>query len=253
MTDRLTLIALDGVPLIEPGDDLAAVIAGALEASGERLAAGDVLVLAQKIVSKAEGRIVELSGVTPGAEAQALAAKTEKDPRLVELILRDSRAVVRTRPGLLIVEHRLGLVLANAGIDASNVAADDETVLLLPQDPDATCRGLRAALHARYRLDIGVVIADSIGRAWRLGTIGTAIGAAGVPALADLRGEADLLGRPLRVSEQAYADELAAAASLVQGQAAEGRPIVLVRGFDRSAPERDAAALLRPSAEDLFR
>ena len=254
MTPALSLHALHGIPEVAPGDDLASLIIAAL--GSLELCAHDVLVVAQKIVSKAEGRLVELDSVDPGEEARALAARVDKDPRLVELILNESNVVVRHRPGVLVVEHKLGLVMANAGIDHSNVAQSGEadgTVLLLPEDPDASGRHIRDALARRLGVSVGVVIADSIGRAWRTGTTGHAIGVAGLPAVVDLRGDPDRHGRALRVSEQAVADELAAAASLVQGQAAEGLPVVLVRGFRSTAPHQGAGALLRPHEQDLFR
>ncbi|MCY4589552.1 MAG: coenzyme F420-0:L-glutamate ligase [Alphaproteobacteria bacterium] len=254
MTPALSLHALPGIPEVVPGDDIAELIVAALGRFEVR--DHDILVVAQKIVSKAEGRLVALGAVRPGPEALALAPKVDKDPRLVELILRESNAVVRHCPGVLVVEQKLGLVMANAGIDHSNVSQageDDDTVLLLPVDPDASGRAIRNALAGRLGVDVGIVIADSIGRAWRTGTTGHAIGVAGLPAVVDLRGDLDRHGRALRVSEQAVADELAAAASLVQGQAAEGLPVVLVRGFRSPAPHQGAGALLRPRERDLFR
>ena len=255
MTAQLTLTALDGLPLFAPGDDLVGEIAAGIARASLALADGDVLVIAQKVVSKVEDRFVDLADVTPGAYAIELAKDVDKDPRLVELILSEATEVVRTKPGVLIVAHRLGLVLANAGIDASNVdaKAGAERVLLLPEDPDASCRQIRAQLDDRFGVDVGVIINDSVGRAWRVGTVGLAIGAAGVPALWDLRGDKDLFGHELKVSEQALADELAAAASLLQGQAAEAQPVVLVRGLHIEAPECDASILVRAKAEDLFR
>ena len=254
-TAKIEIIALAGMPLIEPGDDLAVLIADALAATDVTPRDGDVVVIAQKIVSKAENQYADLRTITPSARARDLALECEKDPRLVELILSESRDVLRWRPGVLVVVHRLGVVLANAGIDRSNVAPDGdaERVLLLPADPDATCRRLREALHARLGVEIAVVINDSVGRAWRRGTAGIALGAAGLPALDDQRRRPDLFGRPLEVSIEAVADELAAAASLVQGQADEGTPVVLIRGFDRRGSESPAATLIRPKAEDLFR
>lgn len=239
--------------MIAPGDDLAAVIQDGLKASDLTLQDGDILVLAQKIVSKSEGRIVDLRSVIPGARAQELAEAGDKDPRVVELILSESKSIVRQRPGVLITEHNRGWIMANAGIDASNVhsGADEENVLLLPVDPDKSCEELRAALGGQ----IGVIISDSFGRPWRLGTTGVAIGAAGVPSLWDRRGESDLFGRELLVSQQGIADELAASASLLQGQAAEASPVVLIRGFNLgpTAPDRPASDLLRPIEEDMFR
>lgn len=247
---RLSLIALPGIPLIRAGDDLAHLLGDALKAADIAPVAGDVLVLAQKIVSKAEGRQVSLADVTPSPAAMDIAARAHKDPRVVELILSESSEIMRVRPGVIIVRHRLGLVLANAGIDHSNVERDGE-VLLLPRDPDASCAALRMRLRERTGTDISVVIIDSLGRAWRYGTVGTAIGASGLPGLLDLRGRRDLFDRALQTSELGYADEIAAAASLLMGQAGEGRPAVLVRGL---APIRDgnAAELIRDRAIDLF-
>lgn len=253
MPERLELIALPGIPLVEPGDDLVALIVDALAAAETTAEDGDVLVVAQKIVSKAEGRIVDLADVEVSKEARDIAAECEKDSRLVEVILSESERVLRLRPGLLIVVHRLGLVLANAGVDASNVGGGGgEKVLLLPEDPDATCRRLRSALGRRLGVDLGVIVNDSVGRAWRNGTVGMALGAAGVPALVDLRGRRDLFGRHLTVSEEAIADELAAAATLVQGQGEEGLPVVLVKGFRAGGEGAGAATLIRPREEDLF-
>lgn len=255
MSRRMTLTALAGLPTIRPGDDLGALLAEAMHGNGIEAADGDVLVVAQKIVSKAEGRLVQLRDVTPGERAEALAAKAGKDPRVVELILRESADVVRCQPGVIIVEHRLGMVMANAGIDASNVEGSeaDEAVLLLPEDPDRSAAGLRAALQRLLGRDIGVVINDSFGRAWRNGTIGTAIGVSGPPALWDMRGIADRNGRSLRHTEVGIADEVAAAASLLMGQAAEGLPAVHMRGFPLSFRPGDASELLRSKKYDLFR
>ena len=248
----MQLFALDGIPLIKPGDELAALIVEALQSSQLSLQNGDVLVLAQKIVSKSENRYVTLSSSDPSARAQKLARICNKDARLVEIILGESRAVVRARRDVLIVEHRLGFVLANAGVDASNVG-DEGRVLLLPIDPDGSSQALCRALSIASGVEIGVLINDSWGRAWRMGTIGSAIGLAGVPGVEDLRGKADLFGRILRSSELAVADELASAASLVMGQAGEGHPVVLVRGFPYALRESSAAELVRPRSLDLFR
>ena len=249
---RLELLALSGVPLVRPGDDLAPIVLQALRLSGRSLEQGDVLVVAQKIVSKSEDRYVELAAVEPSPKAMELAEATGKDPALLEVILRESRDVVRVRNDVLIVEHRLGFVLANAGVDASNVG-EQGRVLLLPADPDASCRALREKLRGATGTDVGVVINDSWGRAWRLGTIGTALGVSGLPALVDLRGVPDLFGRALRSTEVAVADELAAAASLIMGQAGEGHPLVLARGFPYPGREGRGADLLRPRSLDLFR
>ena len=246
MSDALRLTTLPGLPLIQAGDDLAALLADALARADLSPRPGDVLALAQKVVSKAEGRSVPLASVTPSAAARRLAAETGKDPRLAELILAESVRVVRARPNLVIVEHRLGFVMANAGIDQSNLGQEDHA-LLLPVDPDASAARLSA------RLGLAVVITDSFGRAWRRGTVGIAIGAAGLPALLDLRGRLDLFGRALQVSMTGFADEIAAAAGLVMGQGAEGWPAVLLRGLAWDAPPAPAAALLRTAEEDLFR
>lgn len=251
----LTLTALGGLPTIAAGADLAALIAAAVSRSSITLESGDVLVIAQKVVSKAEGRRVLLATVSPSPRARELAPVVDKDPRLVELILRESQEVLRARPGVIIVVHRLGFVLANAGIDASNVESEggDEAVLLLPADPDRSAEVLRERLLALTGAELGIVINDSFGRAWRLGTVGTAIGVAGLPALIDLRGMPDRTGRALRVTEIGAADELAAAASLLMGQAAEGRPVIHVRGFPYPLRPGKAGELLRPLALDLFR
>ncbi len=253
--DALELVALPGIPLVAPGDDLAALILDGLTAAARALSSGDVLLIAQKIVSKAEGRYVDLRQVEPTARARELAARTHKDPRLVELILSESTEVLRERVGLLVVVHRLGVVLANAGIDASNVEQADgsERVLLLPKDPDASCRDLRTELRRRTGAEVGVIINDSLGRAWRHGTVGVALGAAGVPAVLDLRGRLDLFRRPLTATDVGLADELAAAASLLQGQADEGTPVVLVRGLGIAGGVEGAASLLRAEDEDAFR
>ncbi len=245
-----SVIALGGVPLIQPGDDLCRVITDALAANGTALAAGDVVVLAQKIVSKAEARLVALDTVIPSPAAIDVAQACRKDPRLVELILSETDEVVRVRPNILIVRHRLGLVLANAGIDQSNVA--DGHALLLPIDPDASARNLRGELRAATGQDAAILIIDSLGRAWRKGTCGTAIGVAGMPAVLDLRGKADLTGRKLESSELGLADEVAAAASLAMGQADEGTPVVIVRGLAFASASDTARDIIRPAAMDLF-
>ncbi len=248
---RITLIGLAGIPMIAAGDDLASVVANAVADSGVSPMDRDVIVAAQKAVSKSEGRTVSLSDVTPGARAADLAAKVEKDPRLVELILSESRSVLRYKAGVLVVVHRSGAILANAGIDASNVPGED--VLLWPQDPDASAARLRAGLRRHWGVDVGVVVSDSVGRPWRMGTVGLAIGVAGVPGVVDLRARPDLHGRPLRVSETALADEIAAAASLAMGEADEGRPVVLARGVPYARRNGSADELLRPAEHDLFR
>jgi coenzyme F420-0:L-glutamate ligase/coenzyme F420-1:gamma-L-glutamate ligase len=252
---QVTLIALGGIKLVEPGDDLGAIAVAAFSENGIIPEAGDVLVVAQKIVSKAEGRYVDVTTVEPSERAVALAAEVGKDPRFVEVVLSESKRVVRHRPGLLIVEHRLGFVMANAGIDHSNLPtqAGGERVLLLPQNPDGSALALRTELVDTFGTEISVIICDSFGRAWRKGTVGIALGAAGLPALIDMRGQPDLFGRELLVTETGFADEIAAAAGLLMGQADEAVPMVLVRGLGWSAPEVPAAALIRPAEHDLFR
>lgn len=238
--------------MVQPGDDLPALLLAALQRHEIALEAGDILVLAQKIISKAEGRLVALDSVHVTPQAQELAAQVQKDPRLVQLILDESNEVVRSRPGLIVVEHRLGFVSANAGIDHSNVEAPD-TVLLLPQDPDASAERVRQALAAATGVQPGVEIIDSHGRAWREGTVGVAIGLAGLPGVVDLRGEPDLFGNELRATILGAADELAAAASLVMGQAGEGCPAVHVRGFPYELRQAALSELLRPKERDEFR
>jgi len=252
---RVTMTGLAGVPLVQPGDDLGAIAAAAFAANGVAPEEGDVLVVAQKIVSKAEGRYVDISTVRPSERAIALAAELDKDPRFVEVVLSESKRVVRHRPGLLIVEHRLGFVMANAGIDHSNIGweAGSERVLLLPVDPDGSAHALRQYLIGAFGVELGVIISDSFGRPWRKGTVGVAIGASGLPALVDLRGHPDLFGRELLVTETGFADEIAAAAGLLMGQADEAVPMVLVRGLAWSAPDRPAGFLIRPPEHDLFR
>ena len=313
---ELRVRALSGIPRVRPGDDLGEVLADAITRSGESLRGGDVVVVAQKIVSKAEGRIVRLADVVPSPRAIELGTRVEKDPRAVEVILGEAVEVLRAVPGVLIVETRQGIILANAGADMSNIEHDEEDdhLLLLPADPDASADRLRAALESRMAEEplaptetasvageetganadarvsagagrgeiespgspasgtagitagaadsrsprIGVVVADSVGRAWREGTVGLAIGVSGLPARLDRRGEPDLFGRELHVTEVGIADSIASAASIVMGEGAEGRPAALVRGLsfeDRSEAERAGRArdLVRPRERDLFR
>ena len=263
----LTLTPLIEIPLIRQGDNLADIILKALDTTSIKLLDGDILVLAQKIVSKAEGRMVNLVTVTPSEQALELAGPTEKDPRVIELILRESNEILRTRPGAIIVEHRLGFVCANAGIDHSNVYPIDvseslepygklkseDWVLLLPENPDHTAEQIRQRLEAASDIHLGVLIIDSHGRAWRNGTVGSAIGISGLPGLLDLRGRPDLFDFHLQITQVGIADELAAAASLVMGQAAEGTPVIHVRGFPYPLREGSLQELLRPKEQDLFR
>ena len=249
----LTLTALEGIPEVRKGDDLAVLIVAALARTGITLQPGDVLVLAQKIVSKSEGRTVALAEVTPSPRALELAEVTRKDPRLLELVLAESREVLRAKKDVIIVEHRLGFVMANAGIDQSNVEGDGEYALLLPADPDASCAALRAALRVAGGVDCGVVINDSFGRAWRNGVVGTALGVSGLPGVVDMRGKPDRFGRTLQITQIGVADELAAAASLVMGQANEGCPVVHARGLPYAPREGSVRELLRSRGEDMFR
>jgi coenzyme F420-0:L-glutamate ligase/coenzyme F420-1:gamma-L-glutamate ligase len=238
--------------MVRKGDDLPSLILAGLERVGLALQERDVVVVAQKIVSKAEGRTVDLADVVPSAEALELAAKVGKDPRIVQVVLSESVRVVRSRPNLMIMQHRLGFVMANAGVDQSNVAEADgrQRALLLPLDPDGSAERLRQALSRHA--DVGVVISDSFGRPWRRGTAGVAIGAAGIPSVIDLRGKPDLFGRTLEVSIIGFADEIAAAASLIQGQANEAQPVVVVRGLTWHARAVPVADVIRPPEEDLF-
>ena len=253
----LTLTSLQHIPIIRHGDNLADIVVRALEKNNILLEEKDILVIAQKIVSKAEGRTVNLARVTPSRQAMELAERTEKDARLVELILQESNEVVRIRTGTIIVEHKLGFVCANAGIDHSNVAgigdSAEEWVLLLPAEPDRSAEQLRHEIGVRTGKQVGILIIDSHGRAWRNGTVGVAIGIAGLPGLQDLRGEPDLFGFTLQITQVGAADELAAAASLMMGQAAEGTPVVHVRGFPYPLRESSLKELIRPKEQDLFR
>jgi coenzyme F420-0:L-glutamate ligase / coenzyme F420-1:gamma-L-glutamate ligase len=254
MQPPITVRPIAGMPLVKPGDDLAALIAAALDSSGIALTAGDILVVAQKIVSKAENRLVRLDTVQPSARALELAAETEKEPELVELLLRESTEVVRKKPGVMIMRHRLGLVGANAGIDRSNIEhTDGEYALLLPVDPDASARALRDALHARTGRSIGIIISDSMNRPWRLGTTGAAIGCAGLTVIDDRRGQFDLFGRELKVTMINRADSIAALATLLMGETTERTPLALVRGFAPDDSDQCARDIVRPLEEDLFR
>ena len=240
--------------MIEAGDDLAGIILAQIEKNGQTLEDGDVLVVAQKIVSKAEGRLVPLASVTPSAQAQQLAIETEKDPRLVELMLQESTEVVRRKPGVMILRHRLGHVGAHAGIDQSNIDhGADEAALLLPEDPDVSARTLCDEIKRRSDVGVGVLVSDSGNRPWRLGTVGMAIGAAGFPVLDDHRGGVDLYGRELKVTLINRADSIATAATLVMGETTEKVPAAIVRGFAFEPTEETAGMINRPLEEDLFR
>jgi coenzyme F420-0:L-glutamate ligase / coenzyme F420-1:gamma-L-glutamate ligase len=251
----LSLTALEGLPEVTRGMALAPLIAAALERQALAVRNEDVLLVCQKIVSKSEGRFVDLDTIEVSPRAQELASRCGKDARLVEIILRESTEVVRCAPQVLIVRHRLGLVMANAGVDQSNVPDSESTVLLLPHDPDGSARSLRAALSQLLGAGPAVVITDTFGRPWRQGVCGTAIGSAGIVTLLDRRGEDDRFGRKLKVTQTPVADQLAGAATLVMGEGAEGRPVVLARGLPAAWRRESARAadLLRPIAEDLFR
>jgi coenzyme F420-0:L-glutamate ligase/coenzyme F420-1:gamma-L-glutamate ligase len=253
----LTLTALQQFPLIQEGDDLPQIIHQSMLQNNLTLQDGDILILAQKIVSKAEGRMVNLTTVTPSEQALYYAELTGKDPRLLEMILSESQSVLRTRQNLIIVEHRLGFISANAGIDHSNVSGPwgnpEDWVLLLPENPDQSADQIRKVLSQKWNCALGILIIDSHGRAWRLGTVGTAIGFSGLPGLVDLRGQPDLFDYHLRATTVAAADELAAAASLVMGQAQEGTPVVHARGFPYALREGNLKELIRPKDLDLFR
>ncbi|HNC07506.1 MAG TPA: coenzyme F420-0:L-glutamate ligase [Anaerolineales bacterium] len=253
----LSLTSLPNIPLIRRGDHLADILLNSIKAASLELQDNDILVLAQKIVSKAEGRMVNLATVTPSAHAIELAQQVDKDARLLELILQESNEVLRVRKGVIVVEHKLGFVCANAGIDHSNVMGEGDTneeyVLLLPEDPDASAAKLREEIKQITGKTIGVMIIDSHGRAWRNGTVGICIGVSGLPSLIDERGWKDLFGYTLKATIVAVADELAAAASLVMGQAAEGTPAVLVRGYPYPLGEGSLKELIRPKEMDMFR
>lgn len=254
----LTLRPLSQIPMIQPGDDLGEIIYQSLVGMSIKVEAGDIFVVAQKIVSKSEGRLVNLNQVEPSGRAHELARITQKDPRFIELVLRESNSVLRTRPGTIIVEHKQGFICANAGIDHSNVAGPwgnpEDWFLLLPENADASARRIRDRVAQLSGInELGVLVIDSHGRAWRNGTVGVAIGVAGVPALVDMRGQPDLNGYKLRVTFVAAADELAAGASLVMGQAAESQPVVLARGFPYPLRESGLQELIRSKEMDLFR
>jgi coenzyme F420-0:L-glutamate ligase/coenzyme F420-1:gamma-L-glutamate ligase len=257
----MNLFTVDGLPLVRPGDDIASLIVERLAAAHEQLQPGDIVVIAQKIVSKSEGRIVRLRDVVPGEHARELAEVVDKDPRVVQVVLDESRSVLRARRGLLVVEQNSGWICANAGVDRSNVDAanqthdDDEALLtLLPADADASAEALRARFAELTGVAPAVLIIDSHGRAWRIGTTGVSIGCAGMPPLWDQRGLHDLYGYELVASEECIADELAAAASLLMGQSDEGRPVVIIRGYKLpDKPPAPARSIQRPAHQDAFR
>ncbi len=250
---KLIAYAIPGIPLIKADDDIIAIIIDRAAAAGIELRAGDTLVISSKIVSKSRGRVVALDGIKPSVEAETVAGETGKDPRLVELILRQSRRVSRKRLGVLVTEHHLGMVSANAGVDQSNIEMGDDMALLLPIDPDGAASDFRASIRRRLGIDLAIIISDTHGRPFRVGNVGVAIGAAGLPAVKDLRGKRDLYGRVLEVTQVAYADLVASAAHLLCGEADEGLPAVLLRGLDLEAPHGRAADLNRAAEHDLYR
>ena len=252
---KLELIALEGIPLIEEGDNLVEIILTALERNKISLSNGNVLVIAQKIVSKSEGRYASLNDIKPSQQAIDLSRETDKDPKLVQLILNESKEVVRYRKGVIVVENILGLIHANAGIDKSNIKSDSNNprVLLLPLNPDKSATEIRKEILKKTKKKVGIIINDSSGRAWRNGIVGIAIGSSGAKVLSDLRGETDLFGNTLEVTEVGIADEIASAASLLMGQGKEGLPVVLVKGMKESSDMNNAKALIRKASEDLFR
>lgn len=252
---KTELIALDHFPLVKPGDDLVALILESVQKNHLQLQHGDVIVLAQKIVSKSENRYVDLTLITPSPAAVELAQKANKDARAMEVLLGESKEVIRTRTNVVIVEHNNGYVHANAGIDHSNIKQVEgkELLLLLPKDPDLSAKKLRTGIKDKTGIDVNVIINDSFGRAFRNGVCGVCIGSAGFEVIDNKIGHQDLFGNILQITEIAIADEIAAGASLVMGQADEGRPVVIVRGLTLQPSEQGSTALLRKKEHDLFR
>lgn len=253
LPQRLEIGAIPNFPWVSPGQSLARLILEGCLKANMPLENGDVLVISQKIVSKAEGCYRNLNDVTVSAEARAIAEKTSKDPRLVALILEEASEIIAAAPDVLITRHRSGHIMANAGIDRSNIEGNEDAVLLLPEDADASAADLRATLETETNTSLGIIIADSHGRPWRLGTTGVAIGVSGISALWDKRGDTDAFGRPLKVTQLALADMLASAACLVSGEGGEGRPVILIRGLRADASPQTSKNLLRPAEQDLFR
>lgn len=252
VTTRLSISTLSGIPMVKQGDDLAEIILDSLKRNELSLEPGDIVVVAQKIVSKAEGRLIRLNDVTPSEEAIEIAIQTEKDPRLVQLTLDESTKIVRQKPGILIVRHRLGHIGANAGIDQSNIEDDDEYALLLPENPDLSAENLKHELDLAFNCDVGVLITDSHNRPWRMGTIGGAIGCAGFQVIDDRRGLSDLFGRELKVTLINRADAISGLATLLMGETTEKTPVALVRGFPVDSEFGRASDINRPIEEDLF-
>jgi coenzyme F420-0:L-glutamate ligase / coenzyme F420-1:gamma-L-glutamate ligase len=251
--DTVTIFALPDIPLIQQGDDLVAVILASLVRAGVGLQNGDALVISSKIVSKSEGRFVDLKTVIPSEEAEQLAQETRKDPRIVEMALRESVRVSRKSPGVLVTQHKLGFVSAMSGIDQSNVGLGDDVILLLPKDPDRSAEELRQRIQEGTGAEVAIVISDTHGRPFRMGNVGVAIGVSGMPALLDLRGQQDLFGRTLRITQSGYADMVASAAHLLCGEGAEGLPIIFMRGLKFEQSQGRASDLNRPPELDLYR
>lgn len=249
-----SIVPLTGFPMVVAGDGLAEQILDCVAANGLDLVDGDVVAIAQKVVSKAEGRLLSLADVTASAEAKTLAKETDKDPRLVQLVLDESTELLRKKPGVLIMRHRLGIVGAHAGIDQSNIEhGATESALLLPVDPDLSAARIRGEIKDRLGANVGILVTDSHNRPWRMGTIGSAIGSAGITVLEDHRGGADLYGRELKVTLINRADALASAATLAMGETTEKIPVVLIRGLAPETSDHTAAMINRPLDEDLFR
>jgi len=254
MSRSIHLIPLTNIPLIQPGDNLAELIFEAWQQIDRPKADTDIIVVAQKVVSKAENCFVRLSEITPSEQAHNLAKITGKPPQLIEAILWDTAEIIRAKPGLLIVQHKLGFISANAGLDHSNVSPDPDILLRLPPNPDASARRIRQQLAKLAGIRPPVLIIDSHGRPWRFGTVGVTIGLSGIAPVQDLRGTPDPFGEPLQYTDVGFADQIAAAASLIMGQAAEGCPVVIIRGLAFTPDEQASAAnVLRPKNMDVFR
>lgn len=253
MQDAVTLWPVPGLPLIQQGDDLPSLIAEAFSRAGVALETGDVLVVSSKIVSKSEGRLVNLDDVIPSDEALRYADMTGKDPRIAELVLHESQSVSRVAKGVMVTHHRLGFTSANAGIDQSNIEGGDTSALLLPLDPDTSAGAIRRRLYELTGAEVGIVVSDTHGRPFRLGNVGVAIGVAGVPAVLDLRGNTDLFGRVLKITQNGYADLISSAAHLVCGEGSEGLPVVLLRGLKYETADGKASDMVRPPEQDLYR
>ncbi len=251
----LTFKVIPNIPLINPNDDLVNIILQSLASVGQELENNDIIAIAQKIVSKSEGRIIDLATVKPSEKAIELAEEINKDPRQIELVLSESSEIIAYKPGVIIVEHQSGVVLANAGIDHSNVdgSKEKEIVCLLPENANKSAKQLKKELENQCNKQIGIIITDSVGRPWRMGTTGVAIGSAGIETIRDLRGNKDMFGHELMVSETADADSLASAACLLMGEGDDATPVVLIRGAKTVTSDQNTRQLLRPKDEDMFR